>query len=145
MCPIEERTGKVTGAPESLTTPSPYAQHLSFSRDGRRAVYVSQVGSKNILKAGFNPDLAELTGQPVAITQGFKYTSQPNLSPDGEWYVYSTQGEKAGGPIIIDKGRNGPPRQLPTTTSKIATRAGRLTEIASSFTQTAAAGTKHGQ
>ena len=110
--PIEERTGKVTGAPESLTTPSPYAQHLSFSRDGRRAVYVSQVGSKNILKAGFNPDLAELTGQPVAITQGFKYTSQPNLSPDGEWYVYSTQGEKQEDLFIIDKDGTGPPRQL---------------------------------
>jgi len=110
--PIEEKTGKVTGPPESLTTPSPYAQHLSFSRDGRRAVYVSQVGSKNILKAGFNPDLAELTGQPLAITKGFKYTSQPNLSPDGEWFVYSTQGEKQEDLFIIDKDGTGAPRQL---------------------------------
>ena len=110
--PIEEKTGKVTGPPESLTTPSPYAQHLSFSRDGRRAVYVSQVGSKNILKAGFNPDLAELTGQPVAITKGFKYTSQPNLSPDGQWFVYSTQGEKQEDLFVIDKDGTSAPRQL---------------------------------
>lgn len=110
--PIEEGTGKVTGLPESLTTPSPYAQHLSFSRDGRRAVYVSQVSSKNILKADFNPDTGELTGRSVAITQGFKHTSQPNLSPDGEWFVYSTQGEKQEDLFIIDKDGAGAPRQL---------------------------------
>ncbi|MGH9967277.1 MAG: TolB family protein [Pyrinomonadaceae bacterium] len=110
--PIEEGTGKVTGPPESLTTPSPYAQHLSFSRDGRRAAYVSQVSSKNILKANFNPDLAAPKGRPVAITQGFKHTSQPNLSPDGEWFVYSTQGEKQEDLFIIDKDGAGAPRQL---------------------------------
>ena len=109
---IEEKTGIVTGPPESLTTPSPYAQHLSFSRDGRRAVYVSLVGSKSILKADFNPDTAALTGQPVAVTQGFKHTAQPNLSPDGEWFVYSTQGEQQEDLFIIDKDGAGAPRQL---------------------------------
>jgi len=108
---IEEKTGIVTGPPESLTTPSPYAEHLSFSRDGRRAVYVSQVSSKNILKAVFNPDQAVI-GEPVAITQGFKHTAQPNLSPDGEWFVYSTQGEQQEDLFIIDKDGAGPPRQL---------------------------------
>ncbi|HEV2663452.1 MAG TPA: hypothetical protein VG324_00990, partial [Blastocatellia bacterium] len=110
--PIEEKTGRVTGPPESFTTPSPYAQHLSFSRDGQRAVYVSQVSSKNILKADFNPDVAELTGQPVAITKGFKHTSQPNLSPDAEWFVYSTQGERQEDLFIVDKNGTGVPRQL---------------------------------
>ena len=109
---IEEKTGVVTGSPESLTTPSPYAQHLSFSRDGRRAVYVSQVSSKNILKADFNPETAAVTGRPVAITQGFKHTAQPNLSPDGEWFVYSSQGEKQEDLFIIDKQGAGAPRQL---------------------------------
>jgi eukaryotic-like serine/threonine-protein kinase len=110
--PIEERTGSVTGPPESITTPSPYAQHLSFSGDGRRAVYVSRVSSKNILKAEFNPDTAALTSQPVAVTKGFKHTSQPNLSPDGEWFVYSTQGEKQEDLFIIDKDGAGAPSQL---------------------------------
>ena len=110
--PIEERTGKVTGPPESITTPSPYAQHLSFSSDGRRAVYVSEVSSKNLLKAKFNPDVGALTARPVAVTQGFKHTSQPNLSPDGEWFVYSTQGEKQEDLFLIDKDGAGAPRQL---------------------------------
>ena len=110
--PIEENTGKVTGPAESLTTPSPYAQHLSFSRDGHRAVYVSEVSSKNILKAGFNPDTAVLTGRPIPVTQGFKHTSQPNLSPDGQWFVYSTQGEQQEDLFIIDKDGASAPRQL---------------------------------
>ena len=110
--PIEERSGIVTGAPESITTPSPYAQHLSFARDGRRAVYVSQVSSRNILKAQFNPETAALTAQPEAVTKGFKHTSQPNLSPDGEWFVYSTQGDKQEDLFIIDKDGATAPRQL---------------------------------
>jgi len=109
---IEEKTGIVKGPPEPLTTPSPYAQHLSFSRDGRRAAYVSQVSSKNILKAEFNPDTALLTGRPIAVTEGFKHTAQPNLSPDGEWFVYSTQGEQQEDLFIIDKDGAGPARQL---------------------------------
>ncbi|HEY3027358.1 MAG TPA: protein kinase [Pyrinomonadaceae bacterium] len=110
--PIEESTGKVTGPPEALTTPSPYAQHLSFSHDGRRAVYVSLVSSKNILKANFNPDSAMLATEPVAVTQGSKHTAQPNLSPDGEWFVYSTQGDKQEDLFIVDKDGKGAPRQL---------------------------------
>jgi Tol biopolymer transport system component len=109
---IEERSGSVKGSPESITTPSPFAQHLSFSRDGRRAVYVSQVSSRNILKAEFNPDTATLTAQPIAVTKGFKHTSQPNLSPDGEWFVYSTQGDKQEDLFIIDKDGATGPRQL---------------------------------
>lgn len=110
--PIEEQTGKVTGPPEPLTTPSPYAEHLSFSRDGRRAVYVSQISSKHILKAEFNPDTAALTTAPVAVTEGSKHTAQPNLSPDGQFFVYSTQGDKQEDLFIIDKDGASPPRQL---------------------------------
>jgi Tol biopolymer transport system component len=110
--PIEEPTGKVTGPPESLTTPAPYAEHLSFSRDGRRAVYVSELSSKHILKANFNPDSAVLTTAPVAVTEGSKHTAQPNLSPDGQWFVYSTQGDKQEDLFIIDKDGTGEPRQL---------------------------------
>ena len=110
--PIEESTGKVTGPLESLTTPSPYAQHVSFSHDGRRAVYVSKVSTKNILKAEFNPDTAAFTAEPVAVTKGSKHTAQPDLSPDGAWFVYSTQGDKQEDLFIVDKDGASVPRQL---------------------------------
>ena len=91
--PLDEQSGRVMGPPESLTMPSPHAQQVAFSRDGRRAAYVSQVSSTNVFKVGFNPYKEVITGQPVAVTQGFRHASEPNLSPDGEWFVYSSQGE----------------------------------------------------
>ena len=141
---IEEKTGIVKESPESITTPSPYAQHLSFSRDGRRAVYVSEVSSKNILKADFNPDTA-VTGEPIAITQGFKHTAQPNLSPDGEWFVYSTQDEQQEDLFIIDKDGASPPRQL--TDDHFKDRHPRWSPDGKRivFIQIVAAGTKRGQ
>jgi len=53
-----------------------------------------------------------VTGEPIAITRGFKHTAQPNLSPDGEWFVYSTQDEQQEDIFIIDKDGASPPRQL---------------------------------
>ena len=110
--PLDERTGRVTGPPESVTTPSRYAFHLSFSRDGRRAVFVNQTSSTHIYKAAFNPHREAITAPPVAVTRGFKHTSTPDLSPDGEWFAYSSQGETREDIYVIDKDGATAPRQL---------------------------------
>ena len=110
--PVEEQSGRVTGPPEPLTTPSTYAQHVAFSRDGRRAAYVSLVSSTNIMKVAFNPYKEALAGQPVAVTRGSGHASTPNLSPDGEWIVYSSMGEKQEDLFVVDKDGAQPPRQL---------------------------------
>ncbi|HZB44914.1 MAG TPA: protein kinase, partial [Pyrinomonadaceae bacterium] len=110
--PLDERTGRVTGQPESVTTPSRYAFHLSFSRDGRRAVFVNQTSSTHIYKAAFNPHREAITAPPVAVTHGFKHTSTPDLSPDGEWFAYSSQGETREDIYVIDKDGATAPRQL---------------------------------
>ncbi|HEX8474887.1 MAG TPA: protein kinase [Pyrinomonadaceae bacterium] len=110
--PLEEQTGRVTGAPEPLTTPSAYAQHVAFSRDGRRAAYASLVSSTNISKVAFNPYKETLAGQPVAVTRGTRHASTPNLSPDGEWIVYSSMGEKQEDIFVIDRDGASAPRQL---------------------------------
>ncbi len=110
--PLEEQTGRVTGTPEALTTPSSYAQQVAFSRDGRRAVYVNQVSSTNIFKVEFNPYKEQITGQPSAVTQGFRHASEPNLSPDGEWFAYSSQGEKQEDIYLVRKDGTESPRKL---------------------------------
>ena len=91
---VDEQSGRVTGEPEPLTTASTYAQHVAFSRDGRRAAYVNQVSSTNIYTVPFSPYKEALTGPPAAVTQGFRHAASPDMSPDGEWFVYSSQGEK---------------------------------------------------
>jgi serine/threonine protein kinase/Tol biopolymer transport system component len=110
--PLEEQTGRATGAPEPLNTPSSYAYQLAFSRDGRRAAYVNQVSSTNIFKVGFNPYKETITGQPVAVTQGSRHASAPNLSPDGELFVYSSQGEKQEDLYVVGKDGAESPRKL---------------------------------
>ncbi|HEX8291014.1 MAG TPA: protein kinase, partial [Pyrinomonadaceae bacterium] len=109
--PFAEQAGRATGPPEPLTTPSSYAQHVAFSRDGRRAAYVNQVSRTNIFKVDFNPYKETVTGQPVAVTQGLRHASEPNLSPDGEWFVYSSQGEKQEDLYVVGKDGDSP-RQL---------------------------------
>ncbi|PYS56603.1 MAG: hypothetical protein DMF74_28180, partial [Acidobacteria bacterium] len=90
--PIEEQTGKVLGQPEAVTTPSPYSAHLSFSRDGRRMVYAQTVSKANLQQVGFDPAKETVTSQPVWITQGSRLANTPNLSLDGEWLVFDSQG-----------------------------------------------------
>jgi Tol biopolymer transport system component/serine/threonine protein kinase len=110
--PIEEQTGHLTGPFEPFTTPSPFGQQLAFSHDGRLAVYVNLVSSTNIYTAGFNPYKEAITAPPVAITQGFKHALTPDLSPDGEWFVYSSQGEKQEDIYLIRRDGAESPRKL---------------------------------
>jgi Tol biopolymer transport system component len=110
--PLEEQTGRPTGPPEPLTTPSSYAQQVAFSRDGRRAAYVNQVSSTNIYTVEFNPYKERITGQPVAVTQGFRHASGPHLSPDGGWFAYSSQGEKQEDIYLVSRDGASPPRKL---------------------------------
>jgi Tol biopolymer transport system component/predicted Ser/Thr protein kinase len=90
--PIEEQTGKVLGQPEAVTTPSAYTGHLSFSHDGRRMAYANVVSRANLQQVGFDPNKETVTGQPVWITQGSRRAMAPDLSPDGEWLAFDSQG-----------------------------------------------------
>jgi eukaryotic-like serine/threonine-protein kinase len=88
---IEEKTGKVLGSFEAVTTPSPYIGHLSFSRDGLRLVYAHMVRSGNIQRVTFDPIKENVVGQPVWVTQGSRVAFVPNVSSDGEWLTFDTQ------------------------------------------------------
>jgi Tol biopolymer transport system component/serine/threonine protein kinase len=110
--PLKEQTASATGPPEPLTTPSSYAQQVTFSRDGRRAAYVNLVSSTNIFTVEFNPYKERVTGQPVAVTQGFRHATEPDLSPDGGWFVYSSQGEKQEDIYLVGRDGSTPPRKL---------------------------------
>jgi Tol biopolymer transport system component len=90
--PIEEQTGKVLSQPEAVTTPSAYTGHLSFSHDGRRMAYANVVSRANLQQVGFDPAKETVTRQPVWITQGSRWANTPDLSPDGEWLAFDSQG-----------------------------------------------------
>jgi eukaryotic-like serine/threonine-protein kinase len=106
--PVDEKTGKVSGEPETITTPSVYTQHLTFSRDGRNFAYSQAINYSNILKADF-----ELSGNKAAIknstevTQGAMLATNPEPSPDGEWIAFDSHGDKQEDIFIIKKDGTG--------------------------------------
>ena len=110
--PFDEQAGRATGPPEPLSAPSSNAQQIAFSRDGQRAAYVNQISRTNIFKVEFNPYKESIKGEPAAVTQGLRHTSEPNLSPDGEWFVYTSQGEKQEDLYVVGKDGAESPRKL---------------------------------
>jgi len=92
--PIEEKTGKVLGEPESLTTPATDAAFLSISRDGRRIAYVQQTVARNIHRIEFDPKTGTIVGQPAGVTHGSTRAQVPHVSPDGEWITFYFGGKQ---------------------------------------------------
>jgi eukaryotic-like serine/threonine-protein kinase len=91
--PISEKSGKVRGPAEPVTTPASYSGYISFSRDGRRMLYAQKVDASNLCKVAFDPERETVLGPPAPITQGSKTNLTPALSPDGQWVAYYTSGK----------------------------------------------------
>jgi serine/threonine protein kinase len=93
--PIEEKSGRVEGPPEQVTTGGAAShQHLSVSADGRRIAYVESLNAANIHKVAFDPATGSVEGQPIPVTRGSTLTRSPSPSPDGEWIVFKTMGKQ---------------------------------------------------
>jgi Tol biopolymer transport system component len=88
--PIDEKSGKVQGELQPVTTPSPYSGYISFARSGRQMAYMQQTRTSNLYRIGFDPSREVTVGQPVPITQGSRSDGAPALSPDGEWLVFTS-------------------------------------------------------
>jgi Tol biopolymer transport system component/predicted Ser/Thr protein kinase len=92
--PIEERSGKVLGNPEPLTTPSPYSGFFSLSRGGQRLLYVQLGMTANLDKVAFDPAREAAAGPPVPVTRGTGISGMPEISPNGEWLAFISSGKQ---------------------------------------------------
>lgn len=100
---LDETSGAVQSEPETVITPSVYSQHLSFSHDGKRMAYVQKSQTRNLQRTAFDPSKELATGQPQPVTQGTRYVTEPDLSPDEEWFACSSQGEKQEDILLIKR------------------------------------------
>jgi len=94
--PIDEKSGAVLGQPEAVTTmgAATSAQHLSFSRDGRRLAYAALEEIRNLRKVAFDPVTGKTVGEPVSLTRGSMQLWFPDPSPDGEWLTCYSMGQQ---------------------------------------------------
>jgi len=84
---IDEKSGKVQGEAETVSTPANFNRHLSFSANGRRMIYVQTDQQSNIQGLNFNANTEKVTGEPFWITRGDRHIVRPELSPDGTRFV----------------------------------------------------------
>ena len=101
--PLDEKTGKQLGDPESVTTPSKYARHITISHDGKILAYVRYESQSNVQALGFDPKTLKLSGAATYITRGDKEISNPMISPDGELFVARQPLRTQEDLIIFDK------------------------------------------
>jgi len=92
---IDEKSGAVSGEPEAVTIGAgAAAQHLTFSRDGRRMAYAAQEEVRNLRRVAFDPSAGRVTGAAASITRGSMQLWFPDPSPDGEWLVSYSMGNQ---------------------------------------------------
>jgi TolB protein len=84
---IDQKTGKVLGEAAVVSTPSTFNRHLSFSRNGRRMIYVQTDQRSNIQAIKFDAKAEKTVGEPFWITRGDRQIVRPELSPDGTRFV----------------------------------------------------------
>ena len=87
---MDEASGRPRGAPENLTLGSASMAGLGLSGDGRRIVYVADLGDSNLERIAFDPATLQASGDALPVTQGSRKVRFGQISPDGRWIVYTT-------------------------------------------------------
>ncbi len=90
--PIDEKTGRVLGSAEPVTTPSRWSGHFSLSGDGRRLAYASLDRRSRLLKISFDSARGSTVGTALSVLEGSRLIRDQSISPDGEWIAFTTWG-----------------------------------------------------
>ena len=92
---IEEKTGRVLGKPEPITTPSLFSGELSFSRDGSKIAYASLDWRSSLVKVAFDPVSETTSGPPIPILKATQPIRDHQVSPDGQSIAFmQTSGQE---------------------------------------------------
>jgi eukaryotic-like serine/threonine-protein kinase len=82
---LDERSGRVSSAPQPITTSSEWSALPSLSRDGRRLIYATDSSRSFVERIPFNPETAQVDGSPTLVYQGARAIRSCDVSPDGTW------------------------------------------------------------
>jgi Tol biopolymer transport system component len=87
---IDDGSGTARGEPEPVTTGVSRMMGGSLSGDGERIAVTVDNTQGEILRSGFDPNAARLTGQMSSLFASSSSMVQPDVSDDGSWIAYRT-------------------------------------------------------
>jgi serine/threonine protein kinase/Tol biopolymer transport system component len=87
---IDQDSGRVSGEPEPVTTPSAWSNLMSLSRDGRRILYATVDVRSLLEKVDLDPGTLQPLGPPRPATDESKAFRFVSASPDGTSIVFDT-------------------------------------------------------
>jgi Tol biopolymer transport system component len=87
---IDEASGRVSGQPEAITTPSTWLGFVSRSGDGRRFAYAAYDFAQNIARVPFDSARGVVTGPAETITSGTRVWTRVDPSPDGDSVAFNS-------------------------------------------------------
>lgn len=91
---VDQNSGEAQGAPESVRLPVEEIAHINLSRDGRRIAFVEYKLLANVYRVHFDPAKEVIESTPESLTNGkFAYT-RPDLSANGRWIAFNSQGNR---------------------------------------------------
>jgi eukaryotic-like serine/threonine-protein kinase len=91
---IDERSGRVAGAPQKATLPADWVGPATLGRDGRHLVYEAKVTLPGIIRIPFDPAAGKVDGPPTEIFRSSLPMLPFEVSPDGEWIVFASGGSR---------------------------------------------------
>ncbi len=89
---IDAATGRTTGPPEAVTTPSRKIFSFSLSRDGGRLAFESRDDRSALYRVALDPEHGRLAGTPQIVLGGSRDIASLALSPNGEWVAFTSSG-----------------------------------------------------
>jgi len=92
--PIDEASGRVSGTPQPLAVPLPFACYLSFTRDGRRMLVASAFGTDSIERLAFDPATARVLAPASTVFASSLQLFSASVSAGGERIAISTAGRQ---------------------------------------------------
>ncbi|MEZ5426255.1 MAG: protein kinase [Pyrinomonadaceae bacterium] len=105
---VDERTGRASGEPEAVTIPSGNAEHFSFSKDGKKMLYVENGNRSTIQSIGFDPKTEKVSDDgPVQLVKSKQTAQHPTISPDGDRIAFSSGSDSVEDIFIVNKDGTG--------------------------------------
>lgn len=89
---IDERTGRVTGAPEPMTVPSPWSGGFSLSSDGTTMAYAGLDWRSTLVRVQLDSRREAIVGSPVPILKSTRPIRDHEISPDSQWVAFMETG-----------------------------------------------------